>query len=173
MWGLPRSASDLCFDMTTMRGDYLAAAHGLHALAEPCDDELASDLKNPATRARLKADCLIHPESKAWALLKQGKRYAPAALYGLLVDARSMSKRFDILANLVEEVLKKHAVAPDDPFRSELAERLADEMPTPSALPTLQCPRQRGELNRFCVEDQADFRYRAAQTPVSVAVSGV
>jgi hypothetical protein len=116
--------------MTTMRGDYLAAAHGLHALAEPCDDELASDLKNPATRARLKADCLIHPESKAW-------------------------------------------VAPDDPFRSELAERLADEMPTPSALPTLQCPRQRGELNRFCVEDQADFRYRAAQTPVSVAVSGV
>jgi hypothetical protein len=105
-------------------------------------------------------------------LLKQGERYAPASLYGLLVDALSTSKRFDILTNLVEEVLKKHAVAPDDPFRSELAGRLADEMPAPSALPTLQCPRQRGELNRFCVEDQADFRYHAVQTPGSLTVRG-
>ena len=114
--------------MMTMRGDYLSVAHDLNALAGRCsfDHKFASDLREFAARARLKADCLVHPESKAWALLKQGERYAPDALFGRLVDARSMSKRFDILANLVDEVLKKDAVAPNDPFRSELAERLAD-----------------------------------------------
>ena len=45
----------------------------------------------------------------------------------MLVDTRAASKRFDILSPLVAEALKKHGVAANDPFRAELAERLAEE----------------------------------------------
>ena len=37
------------------------------------------------------------------------------------------SKRLDVLANLIEETLKKRGVAADDPFRGKFAERLVEE----------------------------------------------
>ena len=52
---------------------------------------------------------------------------APEQLYGFLFAARTHSKRLDVLANLIEETLKKRGVAADDPFRGKFAERLVEE----------------------------------------------
>ena len=111
---------------STARAEYLATAEALDALAERCrfDAQLASDLKKLADRSRLKADCLIHPESQAWALLREGDKWAPGWAYGWLVDTRKPSRRFDSLSTLVDETLARMGVGPDDDFRAELAARL-------------------------------------------------
>ncbi|HEY1865171.1 MAG TPA: hypothetical protein VGG77_16085 [Roseiarcus sp.] len=122
---------------TTLRADHLAAADALDDLAARCafDDRLAGKLKKLAARSRLQGDGALHPEIKAWALMKAGEHKAPGQLYGSPPPRPSSAST--VLANLVEETLKKRGVAADDPFRGELAERLAEEARRSASAPRL------------------------------------
>jgi hypothetical protein len=67
-------------NMTAIRYDHPAAAADLDAPAArfAFDNRLAFELRRLA--ARFQADCLIHPHSNAWALLKAGEQKAPGVL---------------------------------------------------------------------------------------------